>query len=119
MGVLRLAVRGSEGVVVGGIQKPEGTSDVKQWPPESAVCDVGDEQSATHVRYSPKISPKNILSLCLESALFGCLVQQNRCPPAENELRDIDCGSPPLPGMNHDVSRAREGRDSGNTRAGV
>ena len=87
MGVLRLAVRGSEGVAVGGVRKPEDTGDVKQRPPGSAVCDVGDEQSATHVRYSPKISPKNILSLCLESAPLGCLTWQNRCPPVENELR--------------------------------
>ena len=49
MGVLRLAVRGSVGVAVGGVHKPKDTGDVKQRLPESAVCDVGDEQSATHV----------------------------------------------------------------------
>jgi len=44
------------GWVVGDGPRLEGTSDAKQWPLELTVCDVGNEQSATHVRYSPKIS---------------------------------------------------------------
>ena len=59
------------------------------------MCDISDEQSATHVRYSPRRSPeemRNILSLHLELALLGRLVW-SRCPLVKNELTDIDCDS--------------------------
>jgi len=45
---LRRAVCGSEDVVVDDSQKLEGTGDAKQRPLELTVCDVSDEQNATH-----------------------------------------------------------------------
>ena len=48
---LRRVVWRSEDVVVGDGEKLEGTSDAKQWPLELTVCDVGDEQNTTDVRY--------------------------------------------------------------------
>jgi len=42
--------------MVGGGQGLEGTGNMKQQPLELMACDVSDEQSAMHVRYSPKRS---------------------------------------------------------------